>query len=449
MTRFSLWRHGDCFWHPSVGIFSKNTMTQRLRSTPAIQAPARLLTLALLASLPALSAAETSPYYFGVNQAVTGDTNVFRRADGQPRARDLISSTGLLAGIDQPFGRSRLVLNLQANMNRFKNAKQLNNNDYDTRLQFDWATIERISGDVVAYDRRNLNRYDLSTAEGTLSTERDLLRVTGAALRARIGLVTRWTFETGYAYEEASHSLDSLSNRDVRQGSLNAGVRYAPSDLWSVRLGARKTEGEYPHFLVAGVQQADEFDRDDVDLSLAWAPSGNSKLDARISSTRESHSLQGQRDSNYVTGLLGYDWTITGKTKLRLQLARDTNAGRSDSDLALVTESSDTQVRDSLQLKATWDATAKISVKAGLNYSQRKLDNAFTLSANGQTITGASTARDKTTGISLGATYRPLRGLLVGCQMGHEQRSVDGQNVNTTYPFEVTTGTCNLQWAFR
>lgn len=418
-------------------------MTQTPRFTP------RLLTVALLASVPAMAMAETSPYFFGLNQAVTGDTNVFRRADGQPRARDLISSTGILAGIDQPIGRSRLQLNLGANINRFKNNKQLNNNDHDARLQFDWATVERISGDVVAYDRRSLNRYDLSTSEGTATTERDLLRVSGAALRARVGLVTRWTFESGFSYEQSSHSLDALNIRDVRQGSLNVGARYAPSDLWSVRLGGRRTQGEYPNFRVGGVRQSDDFDRNDVDLSFTYAPTGNSKLDGRISATRESHSQQGQRDSSFVTGLLGYDWILTGKTRLRAQLARDTNAGRSDSDLALVTESSDTQVRDSLALRATWDATAKISVRAGVNHSRRKLDNAFTLSANGQTLSSATTERDKTTAINLGATYKPLRGLLLGCQIAHEQRSTDSPNTTTTYPFEVNTGTCNLQWVFR
>ncbi len=423
-------------------------MTQKLNF------PARsgVLAAALLASLPAFAESETSPYYFGVNQAVTGDWNVFRVPDGQPRPRDVISSTGLLAGIDQPFGRMRLNASAAANANRFKNNKQLNNSDHDTRLQLDWSSIERLSGDVVLYDRRSLNRYDLSTAENTQA--KDMLRVTGGAVRARVGLVTLWSFDGGYSYEQAEHSLRQLCNRDVRQGAVNAGVRLSPSDLWSVRLGLRRTDGKYPHFRnsngdvdtdCTNSNIEDKFTRDDIDLTLNWKPTGNSKFDGRISSTREDHNIQGQRDSRYFTGLIGYDWILTGKTRLRMQASRDSGVGRSDADLGIVTESSDTQVRNTLALRGTWDATSKISVNAGVNYSRRKLDNAFTQDSG----TTAQTARDRTLITNLSVSYQAMRGLKLGCRVSHEDRNVKGDNVSTTYPYETTVGTCNLEWLFR
>ena len=397
----------------------------------------------------ALAAAEASPYYFGINQAFNADTNVFRVRSGEPAPRDLYSSTGLLGGIDQPLGRLRFGGKVAVNANRFKNNKQLNNTDHDSSAFLNWSSVERLSGEVQAYDRQSLNRYDLSTAEGT-QTARDLLRVTGATARARVGLVTLWTLEGGYSYEQSEHSLDSLSNRDVRTGAANLGLRLSPSDLWSVRLGVRRTDGKYPRFAntTAG-RVTDDFTRDDVDLSLTYVPTSNSALDARISTTREEHSVQSQRDSRYVTGLIGYDWTLTGKTRMRFQFARDTGAGRSDSDLALLTESSDTQVRNALLVKAIWDATSKISVNASVNHSRRKLDNAFTLSDGTTSATTATTARDRLTNVGLGVTYQALRGLLFGCRLAHEERSVQGQNVDTTYPYDVTTGMCNLQWTLR
>ena len=415
-------------------------MTQKLNF------PARsgVLVAALLASLPAFAESETSPYYFGVNQAVTGDWNVFRVPDGQPRPRDIISSPGLLAGIDQPFGRMRLNASAAANANRFKNNKQLNNSDHDTRLQLDWSSIERLSGDVLLYDRRSLNRGDLSTDEVTQA--KDMLRVTGGAVRARVGLVTLWSFDGGYSYEQAEHSLADLNKRDVRQGAVNAGVRVSPSDLWSVRLGVRRTDGKYPNFVGPTGRTGDKFTRDDIDLSLNWKPTGNSKFDGRISSTREDHSIQGQRDSRYLTGLIGYDWILTGKTRLRMQASRDSGVGRSDADLGIQTESSDTQVRNSLALRGTWDATSKISVNAGVNYSRRKLDNAFTEEGIG---TSAQTARDRTLITNLSVSYQAMRGLKLGCRVSHEDRSVKGDNVSTTYPYETTVGTCNLEWLFR
>lgn len=394
----------------------------------------------------ALAAAEASPYYFGINQAFTADTNVFRVRSGEPAPRDLYSSTGLLGGIDQPLGRLRFGGKVAANANRFKNNKQLNNTDHDASAFLNWSSIERLSGEVQVYDRKSLNRYDLSTDEGT-QTGRDLLHVTGATTRARVGLVTLVTLEGGYSYEQSEHSLTSLSNRDVRTGAANVGLRLSPSDLWSLRLGVRRTDGRYPRFATtsAGAVTVDDFTRDDVDLSATYTPTSNSTLDARISTTREDHSVQSQRDSRYVTGLIGYDWTLTGKTRMRFQFARDTGAGRADSDLSLLTESSDTQVRNALLVKAVWDATSKISVNASVNHSRRKLDNAFS-SASTTTVT---TAHDRLTNVGLGVNYQAMRGLLFGCRLSHEERSVQGQDVSSTYPYDVTTGTCNLQWTLR
>jgi len=316
--------------------------------------------------------------------------------------------------------------------------------------------VERLSGDVVLYDRDVLDRYDLTSGQSA-QTEKDMLRVTGGALRARLGLVTLWSLDGGYSFEYARHSLAINNNRDVRQGAFNVGVRLSPSDLWSVRLGVRRTDGKYPNFVQTVLDAnglpipnpdgptEDKFTRDDLDLSINWKPTGNSKFDARLSSTREDHSIQGQRDSRYFTGLIGYDWILSGKTRLRMQAARDTGAGRSDSDLGLITESSDTQVRNSLALRASWDATAKITVNAGVNYSRRKLDDAFT--QNGSTT--VNTARDRTIITNLSASYQAMRSLKLGCRLTHEDRNVEGNNFNTTYPYDATAAMCNLEWLFR
>ena len=412
--------------------------------------PLAAAAVAAVAATPARAASEVSPYYLGITQGFTADTNVFRAAKDEPNSRDLISATGLTAGIDQPFGRMRLGAKANVAWNNFVNNKQLNNTSHDVVATLEGSTIGRLSGDVTVYDRSNLNRYDLSTDEGR-STGKDMLHVTGATLRARVGVVTQLSFDGGFSYEESDHSLEEFANRDVRQGALNLGLRFAPSDLWSVRLGARRTEGEYPKFIPTGTPpQRDEFTRDDIDLMLTWVPTANSAVDARISRTKEDHSVQGQRDASFLTGLVGYDWTLTGKTRMRFQYARDSSAGRSDSDLALITESSDTQVRNAFLWRTTWDATSKIRVAAGVGYSRRTLDNAFTLASEGGSASQLSTAKDRLTNVSLSASWQALRNLRFACGLAYENRTVEsGQDSDTTYPYDVTTGNCNLSLTLR
>ena len=54
---------------------------------------------------PATASSDPNPYYLGVSQALTHDTNVTRSPQGPS---DNYSSTSLLGGFDQPIGRQRL-----------------------------------------------------------------------------------------------------------------------------------------------------------------------------------------------------------------------------------------------------------------------------------------------------------------------------------------------------
>jgi hypothetical protein len=434
-----------------------------MKSRPAVASAATIpfrfprpaFPLALLAAAAcgqAVAAADDPvPYYLGVSQTETADSNVLRLEDNGSRTpRDLISTTGLNAGLDQPIGRGRLVVDLNVNTNNFKNQKQLNYTGGEGKLRLDWETLYRISGDISLHQENTLYRSNPSTS--VVVNERDVLRNSGADLRARIGLVTRWSLEGGASYGESRHSSRSQSFQDLTQTSGNVGIRFRPSDLWSVRLGVRDTRAEYPNIgRQNGTNQSDDVHRSDIDLSGDWSPSGNSKLDARLSSTRERHSLTGTRDINTWTGLLGYNWLLTGKTHLRLQLARDSNVGNSDVDSRLSPPSpdtatrstSDTQARNRLSLQANWDATSKISADFGYTHVRSKLDNNLS-----NALTGATrkiTEHDRSNIVGLGLTYRPTRNVLLGCKLSHEERSADAK-AELTFPYKVDTGSCQVQF---
>jgi hypothetical protein len=397
------------------------------------------------------AADDPRPYRVGISQTEVADTNVFRQPSTSPRNRDLISTTSLFGSIDQPIGRARLIGNLQGDATYFKNNRDLNYNGGNGALRLNWESIERLSGDFSVYGKRTLYRSDPTNA--TVVTQRDVLTNSGVNARARVGLVTLLSIDGGLSYDQSRHSSTGLSRLNMNQTSGTLGLRLRPSDLWSVRLGLRETRAEYPRFAVDGnnVDIADEIRRHDVDLSGDWHPTGNSKLDARVSFTRENHSYAGARSSHLWTGLLGYDWILTGKTRLRTQLSRDTNVGNSDSELRLVNSSAtlgesrnDNVVRNALELQGTWDATSKIKIDARYGYSRRKLSNTVTL--QGLPTPAFGSGRDALNTVSLGVSYKPLRHLEVGCSIAHEQRDTRGQTGNTnTYAYKVDTGTCVLK----
>lgn len=427
---------------------STNSMKKERRPSARIRVSSAVLAmLALAAPAARAQADEPNPYYIGASQAFTHDTNVLRAAHG---TSDTISATSLLAGLDQPLGRGRLAADLTYILNRFQDQGQLDNNEYNARARLDWATVERVSGDIRAYDRESLNRYDLSAPEGI--SFKDLVRTSGLAATARVGVVTRWTFDGGAAFDTTKHSADQEENRNLRQGSVNAGMRYRPNDLFNARMGLRYSEGRYYDygFNPDGSSLEDHFNRNDLDFSVFWAPTGNSSLDARLSATDENHSVQSARDARTWTGALGYNWRASGKTAFRLELVRDTNAGSSNVDFGLVSdESTDTQIRNAINAQVTWDATAKIRVLGTAGYSRRKLDNAFTVSGAGVPASSVQTAHDNTTRGGVRVNYQYSRAVAFACSLNREVRSASGDIATLTYAYNATIGTCSGEFVLR
>lgn len=437
--------------------------TRPYQSRPHIMKRARLSTIkfqrdaagaacmALLACAAHAQEEEPSPYWIGVSQSFTHDSNVFRSESGVPEISDWISSTGLLAGVDQPLGRGHLSASFAVNHNKYQDVERLDNTDHNLRAQLDWASIERLSGDVRAYHRQALQQYDQVTSLGGIAARAENT-VRGGAAQVRVGVVTRWTLEGGVAYDENLNE-QPFDNRDLRQSSANLGVRFRPSDLFSWRVGLRHSEGTYPRYIDPGSQQTigDEFKRDDIDLSTTWSPTGNSTLAARVAYTREDHTALSQRSAEFWTGVLDYNWQITGKTSMRFSLSHDSNAGSADIDYGLYSDqSNDTQRRTAGLVSARWEATSKILVYATASYSYRKIDDAFFLTVPGQPPSPQiASGKDRTTQATLGAKYQYNRGLGFSCSLSHQTRSVVGDTSGVSYPYDLTTGTCNVQLVLR
>ena len=385
------------------------------------------------------STSEPSPYLLGVTQAFTAENNLFRAPEGSGLVvSDRISSTGLRLGINQPIGRQVFSADLAANMNRYRTNKQLNNTDYSANARLDWQTVERVSGEISAAQSQSLYREQTG---GVIETQRNQLRTSALAFQARVGVATRLSFEIGAAGSENDYSGTDVDNRDLRQHSFNAGVRFGPSDAVNTRLSVRRSEGSYPRFGT----EPDDFTRDDIDLISTLQATGASHLNSRLSATRERHSVQSQRDTNGWTGALGWRWQPTGKLTLALDLLRDSSVGQTGFDSSLINaSSSDTSLAQTATLAITWAATAKIQVIPKFSYVHRKLDGAFN-STLGNTSQESS---DNTTSAGIGLRWTPINALDLGCDVSREQRKVNG-TAGLSTPYTASVVSCSAQFALR
>lgn len=384
------------------------------------------------------AAEEPSPFIFGIRQGLVGESNLFRAPEGSPlERRDRIWSSGVHLGLDKSLGRQHFFADLQANANRYNKNEHMNNTDYTANARWDWETIGRLSGTLSAQQRQALYR---DTINGTLSLERNQVRSTSLGFQARLGLVTLWSFEAGVTASENDYRGVDVDDRDMRQSSINAGLRYRPSSALTTRVGVRRSEGKYPGIAAT----PDEFTRDDIDFITNWNASGASVLNSRVSATHEKHSSQGPRNSRGWTGALGWTWRPTGKITTDLDLTHDRSVGQADFDSMLTGgETSDSRESDIASLSVTWAATAKLSFTPRASYARRKLDNSF---ANSGVATATGT--DTTVVGSLAMSYTPFQALTLICQVSQEKRKVGGDAALST-PYTATVAGCNAEFAIR
>jgi hypothetical protein len=402
--------------------------------TPAPRRRAARVAAAWLAAaglaLAAAAQAQSSPYYLGGSLSVSHDSNLLRLADGQATPAgfsksDRITSTALLAGVDQPFGRQRLYGNVALRSNRFADNAIYDNQGYTVATGLDWSTVERLSGSLAASASRNLSSYNLQ--EIGLLTEKNLEHVRALDASLRLGLVSEYALELSGGQRRVKNSLDidSVQSRNYVQDTAALGARWRPAPGSSLGLALRSTQGRYPKFrLVAGEYEADRYKRRDIDLTASVKPSGASALDLRLSSGKTEYDLATQRDFSGLTGSLAWFWQPSGKIRTSTRISRDTGQ-----DSYAVTDffgnpgtTDYSRVLSSLRVKTDYDLSAKVALNLILSYADRDLVLTQPAALGLPPLSG----RDRYTTVSLGARWAPHRSLLLGCDLVNERRRGSG-----------------------
>jgi hypothetical protein len=395
-----------------------------------------------------LAAAETSPYYIGLSQGFSHDSNVYRVDDNtllpeHLSRSDTVSTTSLLAGIDQPIGRQRLFGSAALRSIRFRDNDTLNNEAYNTKLGLDWSTINHISGSLTGVATQNLARFNPDNGIATLlkkNTER-----TGALdAKIRMGVVTRWTAEAGLGHQQVSYSADEFRPREFSQDVVSAGMRYSPSGAINFGVALRRTEGKFQRYreLVDGSFVADRYKRNDLDFSSTWVPTGASQFSGRLSIGSVEHTEAVRRDFSGTTGLLRWQWKPSGKFTLNTSLTRDTGEEISfvDTGSQDLTASDDlSRTTTALRINADYELSAKIALSAGASSARRNLVDTFAFGSESFPREG----RDTLNSFNLGARWTPTRSLQFGCDVTRERRSVSGA---LSTPYNITSYGCNGQF---
>ena len=420
------------------------------RPRPVRPIAASLATLAALATLGTGSAwaEEASPWYIGASQSLTHDSNVFRIANG-PAGN--YSSTGLLGGFDQTFGRQRLFASANVRYNKYQDRDEgtlqaqskLNNTSYALNAGWDWATLEKLSGNVNVSANRSLAAFNGISVQPT--TERNLLSAEQFNTSVRWGGDGLISVFGNYGHSRVSYSaLQSLTSESTGDtGSVGMNHRLGAST--TVGAAVRLTRTSYPYAIAPVVTmltpinradyRSDSVDGRNLDLLADWRYSAQTGVNLRLSWTRLTYASS-NRDFSGLTGAVSATYAPTAKLGFSASLSRD--AGTNSTSATFVnlangqrttylTENS--QTSDSLSLGASYAATAKISVVSGLNYRRANYAN--------------NSASDHYRSATLGVTYAVARNWQLACNLSHEALS----SVVNSYDANVLG--CSAQFTLR
>lgn len=393
------------------------------------------LALAALGITGTAACAQATPYYFGASQAFTRESNVFRVPTGQPESSDTYSTTSLLAGIDQPIGRQRLFGDAAVRYNRYRENTQLNNTGYGVDLGVDWETVQSLSGRVAYTIKENLARFGAD--QGPVLTTKNQERSQQFVARGQYGAVSTLSLEALYAHRQLNYSAPEFAFQEFRQDAVRVGLLYRPGGLLTLGIGARHTKGEYPFAInpLTGSTQADEFSRNDIDLTAVYVVTGQSTLNARLSYTKEKHEAVTARDLSAATGAISWDYKPTAKLAFTTEVIRDTGAetaffGLSQSGVNGVGNNS--TLSSTLAIRAVYEVSAKVQLEANGRYVERDLTNT---QGGGLPATGS----DRYGEAKLGINWMPTRSLTFGCAFGREKR---GTASPLSYGYAANVATC-------
>lgn len=398
--------------------------------------PLRAVALAGAITAAGLALAESSPYYVGVSQSFGHESNLLRLNNGAAvpagySKADTVSSTSLLAGINQPLGRQQLRGDLAVRANRYSDNDRFNNQSYTANLALDWATVNRLSGTLAGSASRSLSSFNRQEQQEIL-LDKNLEDTQTLDATVRLGVVTQYSLLAGFNHRDVRNSLqtDGVQARNFRQDSGSLGLRWQPSSLLTLGAGVRTTKGTYPKFLRQpdGSFLADDFTRNNLDLTADYQPTGQSTVSARISTGKTEYDRATKRDYSGVTGALTWGWQASGKLRINTSLTRDTGQESyvSTNTLNAGNTADYSRINTALRVGADWAATSKIAIAANVSSGQRDLVSSLPI--NG--LVRDASGRERTTSFSVGARWAPTRSSLVGCNVNTDRTSGSSSDTN-------------------
>lgn len=407
--------------------------------------PLRPLAAGLVFAVGVAVADEPNPYYIGVNQAFGYQSNLYSSATDPLWSPT--SSTNLVFGVDQPFGRQRFYANGSVGYNYFFNpeARVLNNTSYSLNMGLDWATIERLSGTARLVANQSLVYYAIAGAPANVN-EKNIQNVGEVDLTGRYGITPRVGLDAGYTYRTVNFSATDYAYEEYRSNIAKLGLSYGSHGQLTFGLGVRYNWTDYPNSSqpFPSTELGDSSVGKNIDFTTKWVPNGVSTVDLRLSLTDISYKYNTVNDFRGFNGGLGWNWQPTGKIQTRLYIFGEPSYTASfnnfDGNAPRINNS---RFARAIRYSATYLATGKTSFNANIGVTKDYLSQLNTVTGN------TEYGSDLYTTVGLGVTYAPTVNSQIACNVAYQHRSANDAAANAvpamSYSYSGSNVNCSGQ----
>jgi hypothetical protein len=259
---------------------------------------------------------------------------------------------------------------------------------------------------------------------------------------AQYGLVSLLALDGRLAYNSVRYSAPQYTRYELTQEAVSLGVKKQFSGQLTLGTGATYTDGAYA--------TGQDFSRYDLYLSGYWVATGKSTINGRVNYSKWNYTVVDPYDTSSVTGWLQWVYVPTGKLSFNALLSYDTLANSGLTDIAGGVPGylgGTNQLTTTLQLGGNYAASAKVQLKASLNYYVRTNNNAVN-PFPGQ-VGGNIETRDRVMALTLGANWTPTRNWQVGCNLSSNTRNQYSPQTITLSPYDAWGASCSAQFSLQ
>jgi hypothetical protein len=378
-----------------------------------------LLYTAVMAAIPATSAAQREPLEFVVGQGVAFDSNIFRLAEevvpspiatgvASPPRSETFLTTYAGANFDRFYSRQHLRTDFRLTRYSYRTYKRLDSNGISGTVAWDWEIGDGWKG-VLNYERAQTPTSD----------------ATRTGFQTAYRLDQRYTATVDYSWRPAwmiggglvrnsnryNNSLNPFADYDA--DVIDAHVKYSSRKGNQLRVLARNTHSRYSSQSVQAEVPGPAYLQMDYEVDTTWVVDPHRTVVGRIGYSRFDHEglAPGLRSFDGPTGHLLYDWTLTDKTLVSVVLRRDITPE------VLYYVNGVIDATSAASVAVSWSISPRISLR-GVAELQRQLVS--------EVGTADSLLRNAdSTQFAVTGNWKPERYLTFRVGFGHEARTAD------------------------